>query len=69
MFFGVNGHAHLDMVSIDLGHLFGPLSKIEMVQLVKLNWALDRPFDSSTKCNSTNLKDKYNIRTPAGVGV
>ena len=52
---GVHGHAHLDMVSIGLGHLFGPLSnmdhsllsKTEMVQLVMPNWAMDGPFDSS----------------------
>ena len=51
----VYGHAHLDMVSIGFGHLFGPLSnrnhpllpKTEMVQLVKPNWAVDGPFDSS----------------------
>ena len=47
----VHGHAHLDMISIDLGHLFGLLSnmdhpllpKIEMVQLVKSSWALAAP--------------------------
>lgn len=50
------GIAHLDMVSIGLRYLFGPLSnmdhpllpKTEMVQMVMPNWAMDGPFDSST---------------------
>ena len=53
---GVHGHVHLDMVSIGIGHLFGPLSnmdhplvpKTEMVQLVMPIWTMDGSFDSYT---------------------
>ena len=46
----------MDIVSIGLGHLFGPLSnmdhpllpKTEMVQLVMPIWTMDGPFDSYT---------------------